>query len=172
LEQCTENAMTKYKTMAREEQKAAKRRSRKESLSLSQSLMIESRCNQLISNAHFLQCVEDEKSMSLPARTVFPDTVNEESQSEEMEKDIEEQTTNRRLADPYDEEWNGLEPENYAWDDDLEEGACLDDREMSVRDRRIQYLVVMAIDNEFCTISDLTYEQNELLLLYQDSMLL
>jgi len=174
LEQCTENAMTKYNTMAREDKKEAERRSRSMSRSRSQSLMIESHCNQLINNAHFLQCVDDERSMSLSAQpAIFPpaftDTVDTESNLEKMEN---EKASNRPLADPYDEEWNGLNPDDYQWDDDCAEGDCYDDNEMSVHDRRVQYLVVMAVENGFCSISDLTYEQNELLLLYQDSMLL
>merc|ERR1719273_300217 len=74
------------------------------------------------------------------------------------------------LADPYDEEWNGLDPDDYFWDDDMAEGDCYDDDEFSLRDRRTQYLVVMAVDNRYCSISDLTYEQNELLLQHQDSV--
>ena len=46
-----------------------------------------------------------------------------------------------------------------------------DDKELSLRNRRIQYLVVMAIENGYCTISDLTYKQNELLLLHQQSLI-
>jgi len=73
----------------------------------------------------------------------------------------------KKLADPYEEEWNGLDPSNYAWFDDMVEGTCYDDRLMSLRDRRMQYLVVMAIENEYCTIVDLTDKQNELLLMHQ-----
>lgn len=78
---------------------------------------------------------------------------------------------NRYLADPYNEEWNGLDPDNYIWYDNVPEGECYDDKELSLRNRRIQYLVVMAIENQYCTISDLTYKQNELLLLYQQSLI-
>lgn len=178
LEKCTENAMAKYNTMAREEKKAAKRRSKIVSRSLSQSLMIESNCNQLVNTGSLLQCVDDERSMSLSPETVSPAfndniaavTVDTDSPSEKMEK---EKLSDRPLADPYDEEWNGLDPDDYFWDDDCPEGDCYDDDKMSVRDRRVQYLVVMAVDNGFCSISDLTYEQNELLLMYQeDAMLL
>lgn len=148
------------------------------SRSLSQSLMIESNCNQLVNTGSLLQCVDDERSMSLSPETVSPAfndniaavTVDTDSPSEEMEK---EKLSDRPLADPYDEEWNGLDPDDYFWDDDCPEGDCYDDDKMSVRDRRVQYLVVMAVDNGFCSISDLTYEQNELLLMYQeDAMLL
>ena len=75
-----------------------------------------------------------------------------------------------RLADPYDEEWNGLDPDDYVWYDNVPEGSCYDDKELSVRNRRIQYLVVMAIENEFCSITDLTYKQTELLLLHQQQL--
>eukprot|EP01084_Bolivina_argentea_P296802 511224_1 len=76
----------------------------------------------------------------------------------------------RRLADPYEEEWNGLNPDDYVWFDNVPEGQCYDDKELSLRNRRMQYLVVMAIHNNYCSISDLTYKQNELLLLYQQSL--
>merc|ERR1711902_15816 len=76
----------------------------------------------------------------------------------------------RKLADPYDEEWNGLDPDDYVWYDNVPEGQCYDDKELSLRNRRIQYLVIMAIENHYCSISDLTYKQNELLLLYQQSL--
>merc|ERR1711933_305562 len=75
----------------------------------------------------------------------------------------------KKLADPYEEEWNGLDPSNYAWFDDVSEGKCYDDCLMSLRERRMQYLVVMAIENQYCSIFDLTDHQNELLLLHQKS---
>ena len=75
----------------------------------------------------------------------------------------------KKLADPYEEEWNGLDPSNYAWFDDVAEGQCHDDHLMSLRNRRMQYLVVMAIENQYCSICDLTDQQNELLLMHQSS---
>jgi len=82
----------------------------------------------------------------------------------------ERKQTARRLADPYGEEWNGLDPDDYMWHDPLPEGECYDDDELSLRDRRVQYLVVMAVENKYCDISDLTYSQNELLLMHQQSL--
>jgi len=76
----------------------------------------------------------------------------------------------RRLADPYSEEWNGLDPADYLWCDAVPEGECFDDDELSLYDRRVQYLVVTAIDEGYCDISDLSYSQNELLLMHQDSL--
>jgi len=75
-----------------------------------------------------------------------------------------------RKLDPYSLEFGGFEPDDYDWGDDIPEGECIDDDEMSLRDRRIQCLVVIAIEYSFCSIADLTSEQNELLLLHQQSL--
>lgn len=182
LEECGQSAFTKYTTMTAEEKKAAKlgakRGSRSLSRTMSQSLIIESHSNQLMNNAHFLRYVDDENSMSpstdtissdlaVPFESLIANNVNDRENVVETSK-----ARDGPLADPYDEEWNGLDPDNYFWDDDLPEGDCYDDEEFSLRDRRTQYLVVMAIENQYCSISDLTYEQNELLLMYQDSMVI
>jgi len=179
LEKCAESAMTKYNTMAAEEkQNAIKRRSQSLSLSrsMSQSLVLESHRSELLSNAHLLQSVDDENPMALSAECVSTDFDGTTPPPHSMEraKGLEPPPPRggtRPLADPYEEEWNGLDPDDYFWDDDLPEGDCFDDDELSVRDRRTQYLVVMAIDNGFCSISDLTHDQNELLLQHQDMIM-
>ena len=181
LEKCTQSALTKYNTMTAEEKRAAKRSvddyPRSLSRSVSQSLILESHSNQLMNNAHFLRSVDDENSMSPSTDTVSSDlAVPHEPldgiNTEKTMDTVKAQTRDGPLADPYDEEWNGLDPDHYFWDDDLPEGDCYDDDGFSLRDRRTQYLVVMAIENQYCSISDLTYEQNELLLMYQDSMII
>merc|ERR1712083_928428 len=148
LEQCAESAMSKYNE---DKQAAALERSQSLSRSLSQSLILES-------------CLESNHQMENADKSIFHNDLKDD----EDQQSVHSNTST--LADPYDEDqWNGLDPDDYFWDDDMAEGDCYDDDEFSLRDRRTQYLVVMAVDNRYCSISDLTYEQNELLLQHQDS---
>ena len=98
-------------------------------------------------------------------------TVRNHSNNKKRKSLKKRRKKNRRLADPYNEEWNGLDPDDYIWYDNVPEGQCYDDNELSLRDRRVQYLVVMAIENNYLSISDLSHKQNELLLLYQQSLI-
>jgi len=107
-------------------------------------------------------------TMTLREKRRIERTKNMKTKNNDKQKS-KQKKRRRKLADPYEQEWNGLDPDDYQWFDNVPEGECYDDKELSLRNRRIQYLVVMAIENNYCTISDLSYDENELLLKYQCS---
>jgi len=182
LEQCTQKVIDEYNRMTQNtKNKYEKKKSQNELLETISNLdpkdkLFEFPASPIImtpipeSPMPTINDIYDKKMKQKKTKRRSKSTLNKPSSKRRL-KPKKNKQRNRRLADPYSEEWNGLDPDNYFWNDDVPEGECYDDKELSLRNRRIQYLVVMAIENNYCTISDLTYKQNELLLLYQQSLI-